>query len=179
MADSRSARPAPVVELVRSILGVIAIAVLVGTTLSVVAKGPPSAAATSLSWSNVTPPATSPPDVGGVTVYDPATDQLLLVQANGGTQTWAWNGTVWTSMAKMPNPDDEYVTTPMLIAYDSATSQLVLADDDSPDLVTRAADLTAVAIEPALAQRVGQRGEVLVAIDVELQHLERREREPS
>lgn len=88
-------------------------------------------AQSTLSWSNITPPVTNPQAAGGDTVYDPATAQLLLVQeVDSGTRTLVWTGAQWSDGVLLPSPDlGSFLGTALNVAYDEATSQLVLADD--------------------------------------------------
>jgi hypothetical protein len=94
-----------------------------------------AASPSTLSWSNVTQAPTNPQSTTGDTVYDPATAQLLLVQelesgSEYGTQTWVWTGSQWSPQALLPSPNlAPTFGTSVNVAYDTATSQLVLFDD--------------------------------------------------
>jgi len=107
----------------------LSIANLVGAVASPAASG--AATPSTVSWSNITPPATNPQSAGGDTVYDPDTDQLLLVQGvDNGIETWVWTGSQWSPQAVLPSPDlGALLGTSLNVAYDMATGQLVLVDD--------------------------------------------------
>ena len=90
---------------------------------------PVSAQSPALDWSNVTPPASSPGNIVGDTAYDPATGQVILVDPiKFGSNTWAWDGKSWSLEASLPvDPETGWSS---LLAYDAATSQLVLVNND-------------------------------------------------
>lgn len=81
-------------------------------------------------WTQLSP-ATSPPGLSdAASAYDPATGQLILFGGLGGTNsttglgtTWDWNGTSWTQLSPATSPSPRFWAS---LAYDSATSQLVL-----------------------------------------------------
>ena len=107
------------------------------TILFTYAKGPGLAStAETWNWTGTTwtqlDPATSPAARFGASIaYDPALGGLVLFggESYNGTSyvfdadTWLWNGTTWTQLDPATRPAARYSAS---LAYDSATSQLIL-----------------------------------------------------
>ncbi len=82
-------------------------------------------------------PATSPPvRYAASMAYDPATSQMVLFGGIGNdnyaslNDTWTWNGTTWTQKSPATIPATRFAAS---LAYDPATSQMVLFDGDDND----------------------------------------------
>jgi hypothetical protein len=99
--------------------------VCVGVPVAAVAPATRAMASSDLSWSDVTPGPSNPPSAGGPIAYDPATGDMVMTEASssGSVASWSWDGKVWTDQTPALATMD--LTNSTLLAYDSATSQLV------------------------------------------------------
>ncbi len=87
-------------------------------------------------WVDLDPSTNPPARVDAAMAYDPALGELVLFGGSEGTgsggtydgDTWAWNGTTWTELN--PTGSTPAARAGASMAYDTATSQLVLFGGD-------------------------------------------------
>jgi hypothetical protein len=94
-------------------------------------------------WSNVTTAHGPPARLGASMAYDAASGRLVLfggvetIRGLGGggelNDTWTWNGTSWTELHPASSPAARAYAS---MAYDAATSQLVLYGGEDPNTRT-------------------------------------------